>query len=54
MKATIQMYCWITRSNGKKDLSMPMMYEEDYSEYAHAVEYIFTRLDSYYGMMSWN
>jgi len=56
MKATIQMYGWITRSKGKKDLSMPMMYEKGYPEYAHAivVEYILTRLDSYHSVMIWN
>ena len=55
-EATIQMYGWITRSNGKKDLSMPMMYNENYPEYAHAiaVEYILTNQDSYHSAMNWN
>ncbi|NOR56613.1 MAG: hypothetical protein GQ531_10475 [Sulfurovum sp.] len=53
---TIKKYSWVTRSNGKKDLSMPMMYEEDYPEYAHAisVEYILTNLNSYHSVMNWN
>ena len=56
IEATIQMYGWITRSNGKKDLSMPMMYDENYPEYAHAiaVEYILTNPDSYHSAMNWN
>lgn len=56
IEATIQIYSWITRGNGKKDLSMPMMYEEDYPEYAHAVavEYILTNQDGYHSAMNWN
>ena len=55
-EATIKMYGWITRSNGEKDLSMPMMYDESYPEYAHAiaVEYILTNPDSYHSAMNWN
>ena len=56
IEATIEMYGWISRSNGKKDLSMPMMYNENYPEYAHAiaVEYILTNPDSYHSAMNWN
>ena len=56
IEATIKKYGWITRSNGEKSLSMPMIYDEDYPEYAHAVavEYILTNLDSYHSAMNWN
>ena len=52
---TIAKYGWITK-NGKKNLSIPMMYKEDYPEYAHAiaVEYILTRPDSYHSAINWN
>ena len=55
IEATIKKYGWITR-NGKKELSMPMVYEKDYPEFAHAiaVEYILTRLNSYHSAMNWN
>ena len=55
IEATIKMYGWIEK-NGKKELSMPMMYEKDYPEYAHAVavEYILTNLNSYHSAMNWN
>ena len=53
--ATIKQYGWITK-NGKKELSMPMVYKKDYPEFAHAiaVEYILTNLDSYHSTMNWN
>ena len=55
IEATIKQYGWITR-NGKKDLSMPMVSNKDYPEFAHAiaVEYILTNLDSYHSAMNWN
>ena len=55
IEATIKKYGWITK-NGKKELSMPMVYEKDYPEFAHAiaVEYILTRLNSYHSAMNWN
>lgn len=55
IEATIKMYGWIEK-NGKKELSMPMMYEKDYPEYAHAVavEYVLTRPDSYHSVMNWD
>ena len=55
-EATIKKYGWITRRNGKKDLSMPMMYSDEYPEYAHAVavEFILTNADSYHKMMNWD
>ena len=55
IEATIKKYGWITK-NGKKNLSMPMLYEKDYPEFAHAiaVEYILTRLNSYHSAMNWN
>jgi hypothetical protein len=54
-EATIKMYGWIEK-NGKKNLSMPMMYDKDYPEYAHAVavEFILTNPDSYHKMMNWD
>ena len=56
IEATIKKYGWITRSNGEKSLSMPMIYDDDYPEYEHAVavEYILTNLDSYHSAMNWN
>lgn len=55
IEATIKMYGWI-KKNGKKELSMPMMYDKKYPEYAHAiaVEYILTNLNSYHSAMNWN
>ncbi|HIP11538.1 MAG TPA: hypothetical protein EYG73_02350 [Arcobacter sp.] len=55
IEATIKQYGWIEK-NGKKELSMPMMYNEKYPEYAHAVavEYILTNLSSYHSAMNWN
>lgn len=55
IEATIKMYGWITK-NGKKELSMPMIYDDKYPEYAHAVavEYILTHLDRYHSAMNWN
>ncbi len=55
IESTIKMYGWIEK-NGKKELSMPMVYEKDYPEYAHAVavEYILTNLNSYHSAMNWN
>jgi hypothetical protein len=55
IEATIKKYGWITK-NGKKELSMPMVYNEKYPEFAHAiaVEYILTRPDSYHSAMNWN
>ncbi len=54
-EATIEMYGWIEK-NGKKNLSMPMMYDKDYPEYAHAVavEFVLTNPDSYNKMMNWD
>ncbi len=54
-EATVKMYGWIEK-NGKKNLSMPMMYDRDYPEYAHAVavEFILTNPDSYNKMMNWD
>jgi len=54
-EATIKKYGWITK-DGKKNLSMPMMYDKEYPEYAHAiaVEYILTRPNSYHSAMNWN
>ncbi len=54
-EATIKMYGWIEK-NGKKNLSMPMMYDKDYPEYAHAVavEFVLTNPDSYNKMMNWD
>jgi len=56
IEATIKIYGWVTRSNGKKDLSMPMIYDESYPEYAHAiaVEYILTNPDSYHSAVNGN
>jgi len=55
LEATIKQYGWI-KKNGKKELSMPMMYDKKYPEYAHAVavEYILTNLSSYHSAMNWN
>jgi len=55
IEATIKQYGWITK-NGKKKLSMPMSYDEDYPEFAHAVsvEYILTHLNSYHRAMNWD
>ena len=55
IEATIAKYGWIEK-NGKKELSMPMVYDEKYPEYAHAVavEYILTNLNSYHSAMNWN
>jgi len=55
VEATIKKYGWITK-NGKKELSMPMVYNEEYPEFAHAVavEYILTNLNSYHSAMNWN
>ena len=55
IEATIKKYGWIEK-NGKKELSMPMIYNEKYPEYAHAaaVEYILTNLSSYHSAMNWN
>ncbi len=52
---TIKQYGWITK-NGKKELSMPMVSNKDYPEFAHAiaVEYILTNLNSYHSAMNWN
>ncbi|MCK5536224.1 MAG: hypothetical protein KAI79_05310 [Bacteroidales bacterium] len=54
-ESTIKMYGWIEK-NGKKELSMPMMSDKKYPEYAHAVavEYILTNLNSYHSAMNWN
>ena len=54
-EATIKMYGWIEK-NGKKNLSIPMMCDENYPEYAHAVavEFILTNPDSYNKMMNWD
>ncbi len=55
IETTIKKYGWIEK-NGKKELSMPMIYNEKYPEYAHAVavEYILTNLSSYHSAMNWN
>ncbi len=55
IEATIKQYWWIEK-NGKKELSMPMVYSNKYPEYAHAiaVEYILTNLNSYHSAMNWN
>jgi hypothetical protein len=55
IESTIKKYGWITK-NGKKELSMPMLYNEEYPEFAHAiaVEYILTNLNSYHSAMNWN
>ncbi len=55
IEATIKMYGWIEK-NGKKELSMPMVSDKKYPEYAHsvAVEYILTNLNSYHSAMNWN
>jgi hypothetical protein len=55
IEATIKKYGCITK-NGKKELSMPMVYNEKYPEFAHAVavEYILTNLNSYHSAMNWN
>jgi len=55
IEATIKKYGWITK-NGKKELSMPMVSNKDYPEFAHAiaVEYILTKLNSYHSAMNWN
>jgi hypothetical protein len=55
IEATIKQYGWISK-NGKKQLSMPLMWSDTYPEYAHAVavEYILTKPDSYHRMMNWN
>ncbi len=55
IEPTIKKYGWIEK-NGKKELSMPMVYDEKYPEYAHAVavEYILTNLNSYHSAMNWN
>jgi hypothetical protein len=55
IEATIKKYGWITK-NGKKELSMPMVYNEESPEFAHAVavEYILTNLNSYHSAMNWN
>ena len=55
IEATIKQYGWIEK-NGKKELSIPMMYDEKYPEYVHAVavEYILTNLSSYHSAMNWN
>lgn len=52
---TIKMYGWIEK-NGRKNLSMPMMYDKDLPEYSHAVavEYILTNPDAYHKMMNWD
>lgn len=54
-EATIKMYGWIEK-NGKKNLSMPMMYDKQYPEYSHAiaVEYILTNPDRYLRAINWN
>jgi len=54
-EATVKMYGWIEK-NGKKELSIPMMSNKKYPEYAHAVavEYILTNLSSYHSAMNWN
>jgi len=54
-EVTIKMYGWIEK-NGKKELSMPMVFKKDYPEYANAiaVEYILTNLDSYHSAINWN
>ena len=54
-EATIKMYGWITK-NGKRNLSMPMMQDKAYPDYAHAItiEYILTRLNSYHSAMNWD
>ncbi len=55
IESTIAKYGWIEK-NGKKELSMPMVYDERYPAYAHAVavEYILTNLSSYHSAMNWN
>jgi hypothetical protein len=55
IEATIKQYGWISK-NGKRQLSMPLMWSDTYPEYAHAVavEYILTKPDSYHRMMNWN
>ncbi len=55
IEATIKKYGWITK-NGKKNLSMPMMFDEAYTEYAHAVavEYALTNPNSYLRAMNWD
>lgn len=52
---TIKMYGWIEK-NGRKNLSMPLMYDKDLPEYAHAVtvEYILSNPDTYLKMMNWD
>ena len=52
---TIKMYGWIEK-NGRKNLSIPLMYDKDLPEYAHAVavEYILTNPDAYHKMMNWD
>ncbi len=55
IEETIKKYGWIEK-HGKKELSMPMVSDKKYPEYAHAVtvEYILTKLDSYHRAMNWN
>lgn len=55
IEATIMMFGWVEK-NGKKNLSMPMMYDKQYPEYSHAVavEYILTNPDSYHRAINWN
>ena len=55
IEATIKQYGWITK-NGKKELSMPMIYDRAYPEFAHAItiEYILTNLNSYHRAMNWD
>jgi len=55
IEATIKKYGWIEK-NGKKELSIPMMYDKNYPDYAHAVavEYILTNLANYHRAMNWD
>ena len=52
---TVRLYGWIEK-NGKKNLSLPMMYDKDLPEFAHAiaVEYALTNPDVYNRAMSWD
>jgi len=55
IQATIKKYGWI-KKNGRKNLSMPMMFDKAYPEYAHAVtvEYALTNPNSYQRAMNWD
>ena len=54
-EATIKMYGWVEK-NGKKNLSMPMIYDKQYPDYCHAiaVESVLTNPDSYLRAINWS